>query len=103
MSQTPTMKICPYLRNAEGEVANPHEPTTTHFCHATEAPFSPAAVQQSSCCLNPAIFSRCPYFAGANTVEQAGAGNNHAAKRSSSLSPLDRLLGRKKKKRIYLF
>jgi len=97
------MKICPYLHNPDGEVIDQYESTQTHYCHATEAPFSPSAVQQSSCCLNPAIFARCPYFANANANEELEVASERAARRSNSGSPLDRLLGRKKKKRIYLF
>jgi len=103
MSQTPAMKICPYLRTAEGAVISQYDPTQPHYCHATGTPFSPSAVQQSSCCLNSAIFSRCPYFANAKAAVAVVDENARVSRRSTLFSPLARLLGRKKRKRIYLF
>jgi len=104
MNQDPAIKICPYLRCPQDKAVRLHDPTQAHRCHATVDSFSPSAVQQSSCCFNSAIFSRCPYYVAASggTPQPVGV-TIRPQRRGNLFAQMGRFfsLGKKKKRRVY--
>lgn len=107
---------CPFLmQNAHQVViyettgvSNSDSPTPSRYCHAVITPFMPSAVHQSSCCLNPGNFGRCPYY-----VEAMGEQKRQLelqARRQPILARLGKRIARlfafgrtdhKKRKRVY--
>lgn len=77
-------------------------------CQAVPQPFIPSLVHQSSCCLNPANYVRCPYFVDA-MGEQKRQLDFQIRKRTISARLRDRLgrllpfgrRARKKRRRVY--
>lgn len=105
---------CPYLQNrsqsipsAEGALTFINE-AKQPGCYALSEPFVPTAVQQSSCCLNIANFTRCSYYYAAASAQQIRR-HNHYSSSPSMLAKLRDLImqflprsnRRKKYKRVY--
>lgn len=69
-SESASSGCCPFLLqtvqpsavyNTTGKTSNDSS-GSSRCCHAVTTPFTPSAVHQSSCCLNPGNFARCPYY-----------------------------------------
>ncbi len=100
--------VCPYLQCTEALLTNISTPNIStsieaYQCHATETPFAPSAVQQSSCCFNSALFARCPYYAAIGEAKPMTVMPHQPARHDSLFAQLSRLFsfGKKKRRRVY--
>jgi len=108
--QTRVSNSCPYFLSSPVDATGllPPDHSEEKSCHAVLQPFIPSAVHQSSCCLNPANFVRCPYYGDA-MGEQKQQRDFQMRKRSLPARLRDRLgrllpfgrTARKKRRRVY--